>query len=154
MNTSCHLYRNIHLLYRCVSRWFLALHEFVYLEFAYIIWMILTKLFQTVSSLLSSFMTICGNLFTIERVHTAHIFFVQCSSIVATKLFKLIRHAIIDTAVVNIVRQNGASNTIGIEPMVFAYAVRCTIIVCAFSCCYKKCFGKIELNSFVSAGMI
>ena len=76
-----------------------------YLEFAYIIWMILTKFFQAVSSLLNGFVAICCHLFTVERVHTAHIFFVQCSSIVTAKLFKLIWYAVVYIVIASIIRK-------------------------------------------------
>ena len=58
----------------------------LYLEFANIIWLALTELFQTVGGLFNGFMPICSNLFTVECVHAVHIFFVQCSSIMTAEL--------------------------------------------------------------------
>lgn len=58
----------------------------LYLEFANIIRLALTELFQTISGLLNGFVAICCHFFAIERVHAVHIFFVQCSSIVTAEL--------------------------------------------------------------------
>lgn len=117
-------------------------------ELANIIWMVLAKLFQAVSRLLGGFMPICSNCLVIERVHAVHVLFVQRSSIVAAELFKLIRYTAVDAVITNIVRQNRAGNAIGIKPVVFAYAVRCTVIVSAFSRCYEKVIRKKGTQSF------
>ena len=45
-----------------------------YFKIANVIRLALAKLFQAVSRLLSSFMSICGNHLAIKRVHTAHVF--------------------------------------------------------------------------------
>ena len=113
-----------------------------HLEFANVIRLALTKLFQAVSSLFNSFMPICGNFFTIERVHAAHIFFVQRSSIVTAELFKFIRHTAIDVFIAGIVRQDRTSNAVSIEPMVLTNIMRCTIIVGTFTIGRKEMLRK------------
>ena len=74
-----------------------------HLEFADIIGLALTELFQTVGGLFNGFMSICSNRLAIECVHAVYICFMQCSSIVTAKLFKFIRHAIVDVAIANII---------------------------------------------------
>lgn len=111
---------------------------FFYLEFVNIIWIVLTKLFQAVGSLLNGFVAIRCHCFAIERVHAAHVRFVKHSPIMAAELLQLIRYMIVDIAITNIARQDGASNTVSVEPMVFTYTVRCTIVMGALSCCHKK----------------
>ena len=102
---------------------------FFYLEFVNIIWIVLTKLFQAVGSLLNGFVAIRCHCFAIERVHAAHVRFVKHSPIMAAELLQLIRYMIVDIAITNIARQDGASNTVSVEPMVFTYTVRCTIVM-------------------------
>ena len=51
-------------------------------------------------------------------------------------------------AIANIVSQNGASNTIGIEPVVFAYAVRCTIVVGTFAIGRKEMLREKRTQFF------
>ena len=115
---------------------------FFYLEFVNIIWIVLTKLFQAVGSLLNGFVAIRCHCFAIERVHAAHVRFVKHSPIMAAELLQLIRYMIVDIAITNIARQDGASNTVSVEPMVFTYTVRCTIVMGALSCCHKKVLWK------------
>ena len=74
-----------------------------YFEFANIIWVVLAKLFQTVSGLLNGFVAIYCYFSVIERVHTAYVFVVQCSSIVTTELFKFIRYTAVDAVITNII---------------------------------------------------
>ena len=85
---------------------------FFYLEFVNIIWIVLTKLFQAVGSLLNGFVAIRCHCFAIERVHAAHVCFVKHSPIMAAELLQLIRYMIVDIAITNIARQDGASNTL------------------------------------------
>lgn len=50
--------------------------------------------------------------------------------------------------VANIVSQNGASNTIGIEPVVFANAMRCTIVVGTFAIGRKEMLREKRTQLF------
>ena len=115
---------------------------FCHFELVNIFRMVLTKFLQAVGGLLNGFVAIRRYLFTIERVHAVHIFFMQYSSVVAAELFKYIRYTAVDATITNVVRQNGAGNTISIEPMALAYVVRCTVIVGALSRCHKKALWK------------
>ena len=120
----------------------------LYLEFANIIGLALTELFQTVSSLLNGFVAICCHLFTVERVHTAHIFFVQCSSIMTAELFKFIWHTAIDVFIAGIVWQDRTSNAVSIEPVVFTNTMRCTIVVGAFAIGRKEMLREKRTQLF------
>ena len=55
----------------------------------------------------------------------------------AAELFKLIRHMIVDVAITDIARQDRTSNAVSVEPMVFTYTVRCTIVVGTFTIGHK-----------------
>jgi hypothetical protein len=53
---------------------------------------------------------------------------------------------IVDVAITDIARQDRTSNAVSVEPMVFTYTVRCTIVMGALSCCHKKVLWKFATS--------